>query len=44
MLLCSNIEKFVQQKIMRYLPDQKKNIIVAASHIVATAWITPKIS
>jgi len=37
-LLCSNVVKFVRQKIreiVRYLPDQKNNKISAASKTVA---------
>ena len=45
-LLCSNVVKFIRQKIgeiVRYLPNKKKNKILAAYQIVATAGIAPKI-
>jgi len=45
MLLCSNVVKFVRQKIgeiMSYLPDPK-NKISAAYQTVATAWFALKI-
>ena len=39
-LLCSNVVKFIPQKIVHYLPDPKK--FLALSQIGATAKIAPK--